>query len=61
MTKSSSAFLNTKTQSMCENTIQKRSVLNTTIAQKVAADSDLLGASSNTNPYINNDSIAVHL
>lgn len=46
-------------RSQTENSIQKRSNINVT--QRMDADSDLLGVNSTTNPYINNDSIAVHL
>ncbi|XP_055315330.1 uncharacterized protein LOC129575560 isoform X4 [Sitodiplosis mosellana] len=48
-------------KSQTDNSIQKRQTSNMNVAQKMTADSDMLGSNSTTNPYINNDSIAVHL
>lgn len=38
-----------------------RSSLSANMTQKLSTDSDVLGSNSTTNPYINNDSIAVRL
>lgn len=58
-TRSSSAYLPHKMQT--DNCNQMRTALNTNVTPKLATDSDVLGANSTANPYINNDSIAVHL
>lgn len=52
----------THQKSQTDNSIQKNCTSNMHVPQKVSADNDdVLDANSNTNPYINNDSIAVHL
>lgn len=53
------SFVHQKSQT--DNSIQKRQTSNMNVTQKMTSDNDMLGANSTTNPYINNDSIAVHL
>lgn len=48
-------------KSQTDNSIQKRQTSSMNVTQKISPDNDVLGANSTTNPYINNDSIAVHL
>lgn len=57
--KSLPTFVHQKSQ--MDNSIPKRQTSNINVTQKMTSDNDMLGANSTTNPYINNDSIAVHL
>lgn len=60
--KSATAYLQHKTSIDNNGNQKSRSALNANITQKITnTDNDMLGANSTTNPYINNDSIAVHL
>lgn len=40
---------------------QKRNTFHANVSQKITTESDVLASNSSSNPYINNDSIAVHL
>lgn len=54
----SSTFLPHKTSTNDNNSHQMRTPLDTNVTQKLSVDSDV---HTSSNPYINNDSIAVHL